>query len=172
MDCRAGCVIRAGDSQIKAYPSCQDLHQTVALSRGKVSCQVSGSPCIIHPVSEPGVRPASLEGSVVNTEFQESVPEFGKSVVKLCQTLRSPRTTVKNQCRSTLIASQLVDLCSQQKSVVLLRILVPSRSPEKFRGNQDATEQDDGISTDRELMLMQMWQCQPVRWAAGGVSSL
>lgn len=135
LNCRKECVIKADKSQIKFYFSCQDLHWTLFLSKGRFSSQVSDT-IPIHYSRWFWAR--SQTGFTKGTDLwlplkSVSIPEFRSLGVKLCS---SEPSFSKNHWKKKSQNTQIV-ICgsksTSQRSVVLLLFLV-SGSTEEFSG--------------------------------------
>lgn len=155
LNCRKECVIKADKSQIKFYFSCQDLHWTLFLSKGRFSSQVSDT-IPIHYSRQFWAR--SQTGFTKGTDLwlplkSVSIPEFRSLGVKLCS---SEPSFFKNHWEKKSQNTQIVVCGSQstsQRSVVLLLFLV-SGSIEEFSGSRDALPAD-GTAANRAFVLEQ-----------------
>lgn len=126
LNCRKECVIKADKSQIKSYFSCQDLHWTLFLSKGRVSCQVSDI-IPIHYSRRFWAR--SQVGFTKGTDLRlplksVSIPESRSLGVKLCS---SDPSFSKNHWKKKKSKHTHIVVCGSQstlqRSVALLLFL-------------------------------------------------
>lgn len=156
LNCRKECVIKADKSQIKFYFSCQDLHWTLFLSKGRFSSQVSDT-IPIHYSRQFWAR--SQTGFTKGTDLwlplkSVSIPEFRSLGVKLCS---SEPSFSKNHWKKKKKKKSKYSNCNLWISKHFTKVsgLTPFLSQWEYRGILWDALPADGTAADRAFVLEQ-----------------